>query len=76
MDAGESLWSLRMATAGGERRESAVVTGPALQCFGLEMPWIVMRDGRKIDLGLWRKDHVARCGGTDAERQWLEFGSG
>jgi hypothetical protein len=44
-----------MATGDGERRESAAVTGPVLQCFGLEMPLIVIRYGRRIDPGLWRK---------------------
>jgi hypothetical protein len=76
MDAGESLWSLRMAIGGGERRESAVAAGPVLQCFGLEMPSIVIRDDRKIDLRLWRKARTARCDGGVAERQSLEIGSG
>jgi hypothetical protein len=76
MDAGESLWSLRMATGDGERRESAAVTGPVLQCFGLEMPSIVIRDGRRIDPGFWRKVQPARGGGAVAERQSLEIGGG
>jgi hypothetical protein len=70
------LWSLRIAGTGGARRESAAVTGPVLQCFGLETPPIVIRDDRKIDLGLWRKAWVARCVSAGAERQSLEIGNG
>jgi hypothetical protein len=65
-----------MATGDGERRESAAATGPVLQCFGLEMSSIVIRDGRRIDPGLRRKAQLARCGGAVAERQSLEIGGG
>ena len=65
-----------MATGDGDRREGAAVPGPVLQCFGLEMSSIVIRDGRRIDPGFWRKVQLARGGSAVAERQSLEIGNG